>query len=148
VREAAAAAGLSGPPVIVVDHGGPLRASAEVRDQRRRRGARLLLRAEVSRLAAASMESPDGPDFDFNRPLLADALLSPGFNSGDVVVAPSSSSPGRHAGPGGDLSRIAREAEARSHGCAAISPGSSGPIQLAIEHLASSSRGASHGALP
>jgi sirohydrochlorin ferrochelatase len=148
VREAAAAAGLERPPVIVVDHGSPLRASAEVRDQAA--GAtRLLLRAEVSRLAAASMESPDGPDFDFNRPLLADALLSPGYNSGDVVVAPLFLSPGRHAGPGGDLSRIAREAEARSPGLRCHFAGLVGTHPLVTEHLASSLVSAlSMGALP
>src|SRR5208283_5060273 len=68
----------------------------------------------IGPLLAASMESPDGPDFAFNRPLLAEALARPGFDSGDVVVAPLFLSPGRHAGPGGDLVRMAREAEART----------------------------------
>lgn len=77
-----------------------------------------LVRAElagaIGPLTAASMESPDGPEFTFNRPLLAEALALPGFDAGDVVIAPLFLSPGRHAGPGGDLARIAREAEARS----------------------------------
>jgi sirohydrochlorin ferrochelatase len=52
------------------------------------------------------MESPEGPGFEFNRPLFAEALAhaSP---RGDVLVAPLFLSPGRHAGPGGDLFRIA-----------------------------------------
>jgi sirohydrochlorin ferrochelatase len=52
------------------------------------------------------MESPDGPGFEFNRPLLAEALSDLG--SGDVVIAPLFLLPGRHAGPGGDLEAIAR----------------------------------------
>lgn len=148
VREASASAGLRRPPVVVVDHGGPLRASVEVRN-RVADAARALLRGEIGRLAAASMESPDGPEFGFNRPLLAEALLSPGLNSGDVVVAPLFLSPGRHAGPGGDLARIAREAEARSAGLRCHFTGLVGTHPLAIEHLASSlARALSIGARP
>jgi sirohydrochlorin ferrochelatase len=84
------------------------------------------------------MESPDGPEFDFNRPLLAEALLAPGFDSGDVVIAPLFLSPGRHAGPGGDLARIAREAEARSAGLRCHFTGLVGTHPLATRHLASS----------
>jgi hypothetical protein len=111
-RVRGAAAGLRRPPVIVVDHGGPSPASAEVRD-RVADEVREILGRDVGPVAAASMESPDGPGFAFNRPLLADALAAPGFNGGDVVVAPLFLSPGRHAGPDGDLARIAREAQAR-----------------------------------
>jgi sirohydrochlorin ferrochelatase len=137
VREAAAAAGLKRPQVLVVDHGGPVRASAEVRDKVAK-AARSLLQGEVSRLTAASMESPDGPDFDYNLPLMADALLSPVLNAGDVIIAPLFLSPGRHAGPGGDLTRIARGAEARSPGLRCHFAGLVGTHPLAIEHLASS----------
>lgn len=148
VREAAAAGGLEQPPVIIVDHGGPLRASAEVRDAVAR-AARALLGGEAGQLAAASMESPDGPGFDFNRPLFAEALASPGLNSGDVIVAPLFLSPGRHAGPGGDLSRIARVAEAKFPGLRCHFAGLVGTHPLAIEHLASSlARALSVGALP
>ena len=105
--------GLRRPAVVIVDHGGPSPASADVRNQ-----VADLVRAElagaIGPLTAASMESPDGPEFTFNRPLLAEALALPGFDAGDVVIAPLFLSPGRHAGPGGDLARIAREAEARS----------------------------------
>jgi len=137
VREASGAAGLRKPAALVVDHGGPRRASAAVRDSVAG-AARALLGGEVSRLAAASMESPDGPEFDFNRPLLAEALLAPGFDSGDVVIAPLFLSPGRHAGPGGDLARIAREAEARSAGLRCHFTGLVGTHPLATRHLASS----------
>jgi hypothetical protein len=113
VREAASAGGLRRPAVVVVDHGGPAHASADLRDSVAS-AVRDELGAEIGPLTAASMESPDGPEFGFNRPLLADALGSRGFDSGDVVIAPLFLLPGRHAGPGGDLEAIARGAERRS----------------------------------
>jgi hypothetical protein len=148
VRQASTAAGLVRPPVIVVDHGGPTRASAEVRD-RVANAARARLAGEVGRLTAASMESPDGPEFEFNRPLLAEALLSPDLDSGDLIVAPLFLSPGRHAGSGGDLFRIAREAEVTRPGLRCHFAGLVGTHPLAIEHLASSlARALSIGAHP
>jgi sirohydrochlorin ferrochelatase len=76
--------------------------------------ARDLLWGKIGMLAAASMESPDGDDFAFNRPLFADALASLGLEPNDVVIAPLFLAPGRHAGEGGDLARIVREAHARA----------------------------------
>jgi hypothetical protein len=137
VRAACAAQGLKRPAVIVVDHGGPSGASAGVRDQSAG-VARAALGDAVSSLAAASMESPEGEEFAFNRPLLADALSAPGFASGDVVIAPLFLSPGRHAGPSGDLSRIAREAEARQPGLRCHFADLVGSHPLAIKRLAAS----------
>jgi sirohydrochlorin ferrochelatase len=134
VREAAQAAGLRRPAVVVVDHGGPSRESAAVRDRVAHR-ARELLAGSIGPLAAASMESPGGPGFDFCRPLLSEALASPGFDSGDVVVAPLFLSPGRHAGPGGDLAGIARAAEARSPALRCHFTGLIGSHAIAIESL-------------
>jgi sirohydrochlorin ferrochelatase len=113
VRGAAAERGLRQPAVVVVDHGGPSRASAAVRN-RVADEVRVRLGGTVGPLAAASMESPEGPGFDFNRPLLAEALAAPGFASGDVLIAPLFLLPGRHAGPEGDLAAIARKAQGRS----------------------------------
>src|ERR1019366_4878269 len=127
--------GLHRPPLIVVDHGGPSPPSAEGRD-RVAAEARSILGDEAGPLAAASMESPGGPGFGFNRPLLAEALLAPGFNEGDVVIAPLFLSPGRHAGPGGDLARIAREAQAASPGLRCHFAGLVGAHPLAIAFLA------------
>jgi hypothetical protein len=143
VREASAAAGLRRPPVLVVDHGGPSRASADVRNQVAE-AARVRLEGAASRLSAASMESPDGPGFGFNRPLLAEALASPGFDSGDVLISPLFLSPGRHAGPGGDLAVIARGAEARAPGLRCHFTGLVGTHPLAIDCLASSLSRALH----
>ncbi len=104
VRETIAAKNLSRPAVIVVDHGGPSRASATLRDEIAAE-VRLLLADELGSLTAASMEGAHGP-------LFAEMLASA---RGDVVVAPLFLSPGRHAGPDGDLAQIARAAKARVH---------------------------------
>jgi len=114
IQEAISSRRIAGrPAVVVVDHGGPSRASAALRD-RIADSVRERLGASAGPLSPASMESPgDGPEFGFNRPLLAELLDRPGFDSGDVVIAPLFISPGRHAAPDGDLGRIAREAQAR-----------------------------------
>jgi sirohydrochlorin ferrochelatase len=113
ISGAASARGLQRPAVIIVDHGGPSPASAEVRN-RITDAVRTERRVNARSVTAASMESPEGPGFEFNRPLLCEALEAAG--AGDVIVAPLFLLPGRHAGPGGDLERIARNAEARTPG--------------------------------
>lgn len=98
------------PAVILVDHGSPARAVTDVRD----RLADLLrarLGGAVSGVLAASMERREGDEFAFNEPLLATALRTPGFDSGEVIVAMQFLLPGRHAGPGGDVARICADAE-------------------------------------
>ena len=136
VRETIAARGLGRPPVVVVDHGGPAPASAELRN----RVAAGLRNGAFGRVAAASMESPDGPEFAFNRPLLAELLRAPGFDAGAVVIAPLFLSPGRHAGAGGDLARIARDAEAGRPGLRCHFTGLVGTHPLAIDRLAGALR--------
>lgn len=147
VREAIAARGLHNPPVIVVDHGGPSRASAEVRDETAD-AARDLLVGEIGPLVSASMESPDGPGYAFNHPLLAEALTAPRFASGDVLIAPLFLLPGRHAGPGGDLEAIARAAQGRSPGLRCHFTGLVGTHPLAIEALSGALSRALGAALP
>jgi hypothetical protein len=109
LRETMAARTLTTPAVVVVDHGGPAPVSASLRDRLASEiGTRL--GALIGPLAGASME---GGEHRHNRPLLAEVFDRPGFDAGDVVLAPLFLSPGRHAGPGGDLARIAGEAAAR-----------------------------------
>ena len=110
IRETIAARALVRPTVIVVDHGGPSAASAALRDQLAAE-TRALLGPEISTLAAASME---GGEHAHTHPLLAAQLRVPGFSSGDVVIAPLFLSPGRHAGPDGDLAQLAVAAVAES----------------------------------
>jgi sirohydrochlorin ferrochelatase len=127
VRETLAAKELSRPVVIVVDHGGPSAASAALRDSIAAE-VRALLGGEIASLAAASMEGAHGP-------LLADQLAAPGFAESEVVVAPLFLSPGRHAGPDGDLEQIARAATASVHFTELV-----GTHPAAIDALASALR--------
>lgn len=99
------------PPVVLVDHGSPEPAVARARNFVAGQLS-VLLGGRAARVAAASMERRDGDEFRFNEPLLADLLAREGFNSGKVVVAMMFLSPGRHAGPGGDVATICGEAEA------------------------------------
>jgi len=115
ILEAMAARGLNRSAVIVVDHGGPAEESAKIRN-RVAAEIRGILGDGIGPLFAASMESPEGLAFAFNRPLFSEILSSPALAGGDTVVAPLFLAPGRHAGPDGDLARLARAAEARRAG--------------------------------
>ncbi|MGF1450795.1 MAG: cobalamin biosynthesis protein CbiX, partial [Opitutales bacterium] len=100
---------LEHPPVVTVDHGTPIRPVAEVRNFI---GAQLrrLLGDQVSAFAVASMERRDGPEYDFNEPLLVRVLRRPPFCDGQTIVSMMFLNPGRHAGPGGDVATICEEA--------------------------------------
>jgi sirohydrochlorin ferrochelatase len=135
VRDSIAARGLRRPAVIVVDHGGPARSSAALRDAVAAE-VRVRLGEEVAAVAAASMESPEGPDFAFNQPLFAFQLDAPGFREGHVVIAPLFLSPGRHAGADGDLARTARAAEVRAPGRRCYFTNLAGAHPLAVDVLA------------
>jgi sirohydrochlorin ferrochelatase len=115
VREVNAAQALEFPNVVLVDHGSPQRAVVAVRDLLVRQLA-VLLAGEIGRLVAASMERRPGPEFDFCDPLLAAALRRPEFSGSRVVVAQQFFSPGRHAGPGGDVAEICAAAEKANPG--------------------------------
>jgi sirohydrochlorin ferrochelatase len=110
VRAVIATVALDRPNVVLVDHGSPQRAVAEVRNLLGRQLGALLGEA-VGQLAVASMEQPAGPEYDFCGPLLATVLKQPGFCKGNLVLAQQFLSPGRHAGPGGDVARICAAAE-------------------------------------
>jgi sirohydrochlorin ferrochelatase len=107
IRETIARHVIHRPPVIVVDHGGPSAASAALRDEVAFE-VRRELRNEIGPLGAASMEGA-------HPPLFADQLRASAFSHVEVVVAPLFLSPGRHAGPDGDLVQIARASTARCH---------------------------------
>jgi sirohydrochlorin ferrochelatase len=59
------------------------------------------------------MERREGPDYAFNDPLLADALRAADREGRPVIVSLLFLTPGRHAGPDGDISRICAEAQAQ-----------------------------------
>ena len=123
IRETARAAGLVSPPVVLVDHGGPSAASAALRDRLAAEVAAELGR-EFTPPVAASMEG-DHP------PLLAEVLSAPAHAGRDVIVALLFLSPGRHAGPGGDIAEICAASPARTHCTGLI-----GTHPLAISALA------------
>ncbi len=123
IRETIRINALSQPPVLVVDHGGPSAASAQLRDELAATIARDL-DGEIGPLAAASMEGA-------HPPLLADQLRTPDFARREVIVAPLFLSPGRHAGPAGDVAQICATTDARCHVTELV-----GTHPLAVEALA------------
>lgn len=96
-------------PIVLVDHGGPSSASAGLRDRVATEAAALLNRP----VDPCSMEG-------HHPPLLADLLSAPGFANRDVIVAQLFLSPGRHAGPGGDIEEICRSSLSRCHRTALV----------------------------
>jgi sirohydrochlorin ferrochelatase len=115
VRATMAEKGWQRPRVALCDHGTPLPAVTAVRD-RLAAGLARVLGDEVAGVAACSMERREGPEFAFNEPLLETLLTTPPFEMADVVVALQFLSPGRHAGPGGDVAEICSRAEAARSG--------------------------------
>jgi hypothetical protein len=109
IRETLARLALRQPPVVLVDHGGPSPASAAVRDQVAAE-VRQQLGGEIGRLIATSME---GAEHRHNQPIFEDVLRTTEFGGGHVIVAPLFLTPGRHAGPRGDLATIATSAADR-----------------------------------
>ncbi|MES9941875.1 MAG: CbiX/SirB N-terminal domain-containing protein [Candidatus Thiodiazotropha sp. 6PLUC2] len=92
--------------IVVVDHGSPLPQVNAVR-KRITRDLRNLVGADVP-IAEAAMERRTGAEYDFNGELLEDELsqiaeLNP---QATVDLAQLFLSPGRHAGPGGDIEQI------------------------------------------
>lgn len=97
------------PSVALVDHGSPVPEVTAVRNALAGQlGA--LLEGEAARVTACSMERREGDQYRFNEPLLEHLLGQPGFDSGPVILSMLFLSPGRHAGPGGDVETICAEA--------------------------------------
>ena len=99
--------------VILVDHGSPLPAVTEVR-KRVAQDLRELLGAEAS-LEEAVMERREGPAYDFNGELLEQLLIriAKATPEQSVDLAPLFLSPGRHAGPEGDIAQICARVQQR-----------------------------------
>lgn len=108
IREVLAGHSGERPWVILVDHGSPQPAVAEVRDRVATRLANELS-GEVTSVVAASMERREGSEYAFNEPLLERALAS--TPDGPGILALMFFSPGRHAGPGGDIEEICARAQ-------------------------------------
>lgn len=112
-RERITTLNLRRPPVILVDHGSPAPQVTFVRNFLAGQLS-ILLKEDALCVGAASMESREGDQYAFNLPLLADKLRQPPFHQGDVVVTMLFLSPGRHAGPDGDIASICKQAEAQA----------------------------------
>ena len=92
-------------PVILLDHGTPVRAVNHIRDDLARRMGGILGHG-TSAVLPASMERRRGWKYRFNEPLVEDLLSSGRFQRGVVILSLLFFFPGRHAGPGGDIEQI------------------------------------------
>lgn len=110
--------GLVKPAVTLVDHGTPRKSVNAVRNFLARQ-LQDLLQDAAAVVVASSMERREGAEYDFNEPLLENLLGSAGFE-GEVVLSMLFLSPGRHAGPGGDIAEICAEAEEKNPGLRAL----------------------------
>jgi len=135
IRDVRTARALARPPVVIVDHGGPSPTSAALRNQLTT-VVRSQLGGETGPVAAASMEGQ-------HPPFLADQLRAPGFAGQDVIVALLFLSPGRHAGPGGDIVQICDASGTRCHLTELV-----GTHPLAVETLATALREKLHSLQP
>lgn len=92
--------------IVLVDHGSPARKVTDVRIKLAEQLAQHL--PEQVLLLQAAMERREGPEYDFSGPLLKNLLEKLASENGvlEVAVAMQFISPGRHAGPGGDITEI------------------------------------------
>jgi sirohydrochlorin ferrochelatase len=127
--------------VALVDHGSPVAAVTAVRDELASELA-ALLGPRVAAVAPCSMERRPEPTYDFNDPLLAKLLATPPWTESRVIVALQFLSPGRHAGPAGDVAKICAEAEAAHPKLKTRMTGLVGTHPLLIDILADRWRGA------
>ena len=115
VLQTVSRAGMSRPHVFLCDHGTPTR-SVNAARQAVSAQLRTLLAGQAVAVEPCSMERRPGREYDFNAPLLEDAIIAVDADKADgIVVALLFLSPGKHAGPGGDIATIIKEAN--------ISPG-------------------------
>jgi sirohydrochlorin ferrochelatase len=107
VRERIDALHWEQPAVVLVDHGSPVKAVAELRN-RVAHNLQDRLANSVKCVLPASMERRPEPEYAFNEPLLERAFEAYGLMSQPVIVAQFFLSPGRHAGRNGDVVRICK----------------------------------------
>ncbi len=91
--------------VYLCDHGSPIQEVTRCRNFFAS-AIRTELGLKDDELIACSMERREGAEYDFNKPLLQDALQQA---KGDAVILMLFLLPGRHAGPDGDVATIAKE---------------------------------------
>lgn len=103
---------LKSPGIVVLDHGSPVKEVTEIRNQI----AEILASRFPGLVIPASMERREGDDYLFNEPLLASALevLAMQKRVEQVVLSMLFFSPGRHAGPNGDIAQICQRAKEKN----------------------------------
>ncbi len=127
---------LNAPVVVLVDHGSPVPTVTAVRNAIAAE-MRSRLRGE-SEVIEAAMERRPGAEYAFNGPLLEEALLglvAQGAPARDVVLAMLFLSPGRHAGPAGDIADICADVLRRAPGLRIIQTPLIGEHPLLVEIL-------------
>lgn len=107
--------GWSSPSVAVVDHGAPRIKVTEVRNFLAKQVRALLPSEEFPAVEPCSMERREGDEYAFNEPLLESLLGTDKFRN-EVIISMLFASPGRHAGPGGDVAEICGEASEKTPG--------------------------------
>jgi sirohydrochlorin ferrochelatase len=135
-QQTCAAHGISPSRVLLVDHGSPIRAVTEVRRWLAERLAERL--GPNVKLGEAVMERRSGKEYDFNGDLLEDRLrtLAEEDLSSPVVLVMLFLSPGRHAGPGGDIAEICGSIETEYRGFRAYPSPLVGGHPMLVEILA------------
>lgn len=105
VLKAQTAHRFANPAVALVDHGAPRIGVTQVRNHLAAQLREMLDREQFPDVVACSMERREGDEYAFNEPLLERVIGSEGFQD-EVIVSMLFASPGRHAGPGGDVAQI------------------------------------------
>ncbi len=107
--------GYSRPAIALVDHGAPRIKVTEVRNHLGEQIRKLLPEEVFPHVTACSMERREGDEYAFNEPLLENVIGTDGYRD-EVIVSMLFASPGRHAGPGGDVAEICEEAASAHKG--------------------------------
>lgn len=126
--------------VVLVDHGSPEPAVTAIRNVLAGQLAVLLdseqTDGEDFRVVPASMERREGSEYNFAGPLLETVLDRVGSWPMPVTLSMLFLSPGRHAGPDGDVARICRQAEGRNPGLSTVMSGLVGEHDGVVDILA------------
>lgn len=98
--------------VLLCDHGSPSASVGVARDT-----VSVQLAALIGRtVTGCAMERRDGPEYDFNNPMLEDLIRTLPVDASPVVIALLFLGPGKHAGAGGDIAEIIDKALAIRNG--------------------------------
>ena len=142
VRRTAAAGGLPLEQVVLVDHGSPIPEVTAVRQGLAERMAQAL--GPGTGVEQAVMERREGSAYDFNGALLEECLRAMARTRPQqvVILAMLFFSPGRHAGPGGDIETICRRVMEEVPGFRVVPTALVGEHAGLVEILADRLRGA------